>query len=178
MLPFFSCDQLAKLAVVASAGEDLQKGPGVNVNGIQIRVAVPLLINFIKTSDEFINGGKYNAQLRFAHAETIAPFAALLGLATADIPAADSKMIAKVWKASAVIPLSANIQWIFYKKEGSNDYLVKLMLNEKEEAVTGLLPVAKHYYSWKTLRAFYINRLKQFNVGLDDDMNKYLFDLR
>ena len=176
---FFTCDQLKALSILDSADEYLKKGPGVNNDGIQVRVAVPLLVDFIKTSDEFIKAGKFNAELRFAHAETIAPFAALLEIAGADKASTDTNQIDKVWKSSEVIPLSSNVQWIFYKKDGADGYLVKVLLNEKEAHITGLdTDKNSPYYTWKALRAFYMRKLVALHVDLGDNMNTYLTDLK
>jgi multiple inositol-polyphosphate phosphatase/2,3-bisphosphoglycerate 3-phosphatase len=176
---FFTCEELKALSVLDSADEYLKKGPGANSDGIQVRVAVPLLVDFIKTSDEFISSGKFNAELRFAHAETIAPFAALLEIAGADSASTDISRISQVWQASKVIPLSSNIQWVFYKKAGSDEYLVKVLLNEKEVHITGVaINKDSSYYAWKALRAFYMRKLGALHVDLGDNMNTYLTNLK
>jgi multiple inositol-polyphosphate phosphatase / 2,3-bisphosphoglycerate 3-phosphatase len=175
---FFTCDELEKLSILDSADEYLKKGPGTDLNGIQVRVAVPLLVNFINTADEFVKTGKFNAQLRFAHAETISPFAALLQISTADKATNDFSKLNTVWKSSAIIPLSANIQWIFYKKKGTAEYLVKVLLNEKEISITGLKARSLSYYKWNDLRDFYITKLIKLNVKLTDNMELYLANLK
>ncbi|MDB5150289.1 MAG: hypothetical protein JWQ57_4309, partial [Mucilaginibacter sp.] len=125
----------------------------------------------------FIKTGKYNAQLRFAHAETISPFAALLGISGADKVVKNISDYDKVWSPSAVIPLSSNIQWVFYRKKGSTKCLVKILLNEREVKITGLAS-ASPYYDYAVLRAFYIKKLKKLGVGLGDDMQAYLKGLK
>jgi hypothetical protein len=175
---FFTCAQLQALSELDSADDYLKKGPGTNNEGIQVKVAVPLLVDFIKTTDEFIKTGKYHARLRFAHAETIAPFAALLQIQGAYETGESINYITKIWQASKVIPLSANIQWVFYKKKGFAGCLVKALLNEKEVNITGLRPQQNHYYSWDALRAFYMKKLARLNVSLNDDMNDYLANLK
>jgi multiple inositol-polyphosphate phosphatase/2,3-bisphosphoglycerate 3-phosphatase len=173
----FTCDELGKLGELDSIDENLKKGPGTDNNGIQVRIAVPLLVDFIKTTDGFIKTGTYNANLRFAHAETIAPFAALLQITGADkattIP---SKLIAN-WQSSQVIPLSANIQWVFYKKAGTPGYLVKIQLNEKEVHIDGIAG-ASPYYKWSEVRTFYISKLNKLGVKLTDDMGAYLAGIK
>lgn len=171
---FFTCEELQHLGQVDVADDFYKKGPGMDLNGIQIRIAVPLLVNFVKTTDEFISTGKYNAQLRFAHAETIIPFSALLGIAMANKPTKDITRINKDWQAAQVAPLSSNIQWILYKKAGSADYLVKILLNEKEVHIAGLKTATYPYYKWGELKAFYIKKLNSYGVQMDDDMTKYL----
>ena len=175
---FFTCDELAKLGALDSIDDNLKKGPGTDNNGLQVRVAIPLLVDFINTADDFIKDKKVTAQLRFAHAETIAPFAALLQIADADKAGKQPAKLNGNWQASKVIPLSANIQWIFYKKKGSGSYLVKILLNEKEEHITGLSNKSFPYYKWTNLRALYISKLAKSGVKLTDDMSAYLTNLK
>ncbi len=173
----FTCEELQHLGQVDVADDFYKKGPGMDRNGIQVRIAVPLLINFIKTTDEFIASGKYTAQLRFAHAETIIPFSALLGIEMANKSTKDLSRINKDWQAAQVAPLSSNIQWILYKKSNSADYLVKILLNEKEARIAGLKTSTYPYYKWNELKTFYIKKLSNYNVNMDDDMTKYLKEI-
>jgi multiple inositol-polyphosphate phosphatase / 2,3-bisphosphoglycerate 3-phosphatase len=174
----FTCNDLHSLGEIDSFNENLKKGPGQDLNGIQVRVAAPLLVNFINTADEFIKTGKSDVRLRFAHAETIAPFAALLQLASADKTIDISGKGNASWNASAIIPLSANIQWVFYKRKGTPGYLVKILLNEKEEKIDGLVTKTFPYYQWNNIKAFYTLKLKSLNVNLSDDMSTYLHNLK
>jgi len=175
---FFTCNELEKLGESDSLNENLKKGPGQDVNGIQVRVAVPLLVDFLNTSDEFLKTGNYNACLRFAHAETMAPFAALLQIASADQVIKHTSKVTAGWKPSEVIPLSANIQWVFYKRSDKPGYMVKVLLNEKEERIDGVDGRTFPYYRWNNLRAFYLAKLKKLNVTLSDNMNAYLTNLK
>ncbi len=174
---FFSCDELKKLGELDSIDENLKKGPGTDNNGIQVRIAVPLLVDFIKAADEFIATGKYNARLRFAHAETTAPFAALLQISSADKATITASKPNDNWHSANVIPLSANIQWVFYKKKGTPGYLVKVLLNEKEAHIDGLSKVSI-YYKWSDLRALYMSKLAKLGVKLTDDMGAYLASVK
>jgi len=170
----FNCDELERLGTVDDADDFFKKGPGMDVNGIQVRIAVPLLINFIKTTDDFIEHGQYNVQLRFAHAETVAPFAALLGISLADKPTVNVQTIRKSWKAAEVAPLSSNVQWVLYKNSRSANYLVKILLNEKEAHITGLTTKTFPYYNYNDLKNFYIRKLRHWGVNINDDMGNYL----
>lgn len=174
----FSCITLERLGKIDDVSDFLKKGPGTNINGVQVKIAVPLLVNFIKTTDEYIKQGKYDLQLRFAHAETVAPFAAILGISSADRSTTNFDQINTNWKAAAVAPLSANIQWILYKKPGSTDYLVKILLNEKEAHITGMNDKTFPYYRYSDLRALYLVKLKKLGTNISDDMNTYLKELK
>lgn len=175
---FFTCTEISALSKIDVADDYLKKGPGTDNNGIQVRIAVPLLVNFINTSDNFLKGGDVNAELRFAHAETISPFATLLGIAKASKVAKNITQLDAAWQSSAVIPLSANIQWIFYRKKSSSEVLVKVLLNEQPATINGLASSPFPYYKWTSLRAFYINKLTKLNVKLTDDMVKYLKEVK
>jgi multiple inositol-polyphosphate phosphatase/2,3-bisphosphoglycerate 3-phosphatase len=171
---FFSCDELQKLGELDSADENLKKGPATDNNGIQVRVAAPLLVDFINSTDDYIKTGDYNARLRFAHAETIAPFAALLQIATADKASKTPAELNRNWQAANVIPLSANIMWVFYKKQDTRGYLVKVLLNEKEVHISGLPTRTYPYYKWSALRTFYLDKLNRLHVNKAGDMGVYL----
>jgi multiple inositol-polyphosphate phosphatase/2,3-bisphosphoglycerate 3-phosphatase len=171
-LGFFSCREQQQLSLADGAEDYLAKAPALNNNGVQTLIAAPLLNNFLNTTDSFITSGKVQAQLRFAHAETIAPFAALLQLQGSSEVCADLARLPRCWDAASVIPLSANIQWILYRGPG-NRYLVKVLLNEKETAINGLPAKQFPYYDWAMVRAFYRKLLQQ--AGFSKAASAYAF---
>lgn len=157
---FFKSEDLAVLCRLNDADNFLKKGPGRNNNGIQVSVAAPLLADFINSTDAFIKSRPYSSVLRFAHAETVAPFAAILNLNGASTATKDILSFDRIWKAKNIIPFSANIQMLLYKKPGNNGYLIKFLLNEKETGIRGLSTKTFPYYSYKEVRAFYLKKLK------------------
>lgn len=164
------------LTFTDGAEDFLEKGPANDTLGIQIRIAAPLLVDFIKSTDYYIqHPDLIDAKLRFAHAETISPFATLLGIREASIPSSSIFIYNKYWKPSKIIPLSANIQWILYSNQ--DNYLVKVLLNEREVQ----LPVETNnypYYDWKEFKEYYIHKLNKLHAGLDENMHQYLLHLR
>ena len=159
-LSFFTCEETRALSQLDEAEDYLAKGPARNSLGIQTTIAAPLLADFLNTTDSFIKNKKIQARLRFAHAETIAPFAALLQLKGASEVCTDLSQLKNCWDASTIIPLSSNIQWILYKDK-SNKYLVKTLLNEKEVAIAGLKIKLFPYYAWDDVRIFYKKLLQK-----------------
>jgi len=135
-----------------------------------------LLVDFINIIDSIIDGTKKaDAKLRFTHAEAISPFATLLGIPQASVPAGSVYIYDKTWNASGIIPMSANIQWILYSNE--KGYLIKMLLNEKE--VT--FPVSTKYYpyyNWQQVKSFYVKKLSWLNVDLKDNMHQYLLQVK
>jgi hypothetical protein len=171
--PAFSRDDLSWEDFRNGAQDFLEKGPAHDPLGIQVKVAAPLMADFIRTTDSMLKNGGKDAVLRFTHAEAISPFASLLGIPEASVPAASIEHYHDHWQAERIIPLSANIQWIIYSN--GKEVLVKVLLNEREV----LLPLSGGpYYSWKDLRAFCVARLRQVQAGTDGDMIGWLKELK
>lgn len=161
---------------VNSAADFFEKGPGNDTLGIQVIIAAPLLVDFINTTDSIVDGTKtVDAKLRFTHAEAISPLATLLEIPEASVTANSVYNFDKGWNASRIIPMAANIQWVLYSN--GKDYFIKMLLNEKEVA----FPVsAKHYpyYNWQQVKSYYVEKLKQLNINLNDDMHQYLLKVK
>jgi hypothetical protein len=177
MQQFLTCDELYILAKIDNAEDYFVKGPGTDVNGIQVKIAAPLLADFINTTDAYIKAKEINAQLRFCHAETISPFAAIMGITNASETTKNILDINKVWNSDKVIQLSANIQWVLYKKGGDEKYLIKFLLNEKEVSINGLSTKTFPYYSWDDVRLFYIKKMAGLDASLNSNFVQYLKDV-
>ena len=176
---FLGCKELLVLAEIDNAEDFLQKGPATGLDAIRVTIAAPLLADFIQSTDNFIRTGSVQANLRFSHAETIAPFAALLSFKTASEPVQNVEAISRVWQAANVIPLSANIQWILYQKTGSkDDFLIKFLLNEKEAKLIGLPAQTFPYYKWSEVREFYLHKLETLQLLPGQNYFDYLQQLK
>jgi hypothetical protein len=152
-LPSNSSEFMELLWRVDNAKEYMLKGPSPLCDGVSYMVSLPLLKNFLETSDESVKTGVYGAYLRFAHAETLMPFAALLGIPEASRKTYDAANIYDVWRDYEISPMAANLIWIFYKNS-SGEYILKMTLNGKEVAFpveTDMFP----YYRWEDIKAYY-----------------------
>lgn len=129
-----------------------EKGPSYAGQDETYRIAQPLLDDFFKSIDERVAGGTTAATFRFAHAETIMPFAALIGApgSTQQAPAVEiPRSVADVynyqnneWRGESVTPMAANIQWDVATRidpETGKAYtpLVRMLYNEEEVAFGG-----------------------------------------
>lgn len=178
MTPFFTCAELTTIGKIDDAEDFLVKGPAMDANGIQVKIAVPLLADFINTTDDFIQSKKINAQLRFSHAEAIAPFAAILDIKGASASVKNIKNFSEVWDPAKVMQLSSNVQWILYKQKGIDNYLIKFLLNEKEAAINGLATNKFPYYNWKDVRAFYKMKIEKSGSSLEENGYYYLQNVK
>lgn len=172
----FTKEDLQWLNKVNSAADFLEKGAGLDTLGIQSRIAAPLLLDLVTSTDRLIKGTvKRDALLRFTHAEAISPLATLMGIPEASIPAASIFDFEQNWRAENIIPLSANIQWIVYGN--GKKYLVKILLNEREVAIpvkTNTYP----YYNWQDVKTYYLSKLKKIGVKPGDDMHRFLLNIK
>lgn len=115
-----------------------------------------LLDNIVEQADLAIAGKGDAATLRFGHDGNIIPLAACLHLEGCDAYLEDAMQVEHHWQNFHVSPMAANIQIIFYRKKGSEDVLVKLLLNENETAITGLNSDLYPFYHWSDVRGLLV----------------------
>jgi hypothetical protein len=113
--------------------------------------------SILVTADRHVREGAPGLSLRFSHDSSVLPLAYLLGLKEAMGGVTDIDNIYKYISIDKIIPMAANIQIIFYRKEGSDDVLVKFLLNENETSVPVRTDCAP-YYHWKDVREYYRSR--------------------
>lgn len=131
-----------------------EKGPSYAGQDETYRIAQPLLDDFFASIDERVAGGDTAATFRFAHAETIMPFAALIGApgSTQQAPAVvEPQSVDDVynynnneWRGETVTPMAANIQWDVATRDGIDPKtgkaytpLIRMLYNETEVAFGG-----------------------------------------
>lgn len=143
-------------------------GPSPLTMGRMPYIEKNLLQNMIQSADIAITDANKNsngrpspsATLRFGHESCLMPLACLMELNDAGVQEKNLDNLANVWRNYDIYPMACNIQMIFYKKRGTDDILVKVLLNEKEAR----LPIEsdmKPYYHWKEVKAYYENKLNQ-----------------
>ncbi len=143
--------------LIQNARHYLMRGPAKGYHDIQVDISKPLLRDFIESTDSTLNFNNYTTYLRFAHAETIIPFAALLYIPQASRSTASVDNISLLWKDYVVAPMAANIIWVVYENDKGHR-LIKMMLNEREvpfPVETNIYP----FYEWESVKQFYENLL-------------------
>lgn len=128
-----------------------------------------LLREIIAASDSAINAGWPAANLRFGHEVFFLPLACLMELGNC-APCIDNvEDIAEKWHSYEIFPMACNIQMVFYRKKGSDEILVKTLLNERE--VTMPVPTdTAPYYKWNDVRSYYTAKLDAFEKAHPDLM--------
>lgn len=135
-------------AWILDAEDFYEKGPSYAGQDETYRIAQPLLDDFFNSIDERVAGGTTAATFRFAHAETIMPFAALIKAPGSEEQIPQNKIYDPLdllgdqgyksnWYGESVTPMAANIQWDVATKddpETGKAYtpLVRMLYNETE----------------------------------------------
>lgn len=132
-------------------------GPSAKNGGLMVKNSKPLLQNIIDSANEIINSNKKGATFRFGHDGNLIPLTGLMHLENCYESISEAADFYKVWSNFKVAPMAANIQIIFFRKQGSEDILVKFLHNEKEVLIPPVKSDIAPYYHWKDIEAFYLS---------------------
>ena len=153
MTDIFTKDELFRIWTALNANWALRSGiiPGSTpayLRKKEVRDSIQSI------ADRVISAGEPAVTLRFSHDSSVLPLAYLLGLKEAIGARTDIENLHKYVSIDKIIPMAGNIQMVFYRKEGSDDVLVKFLLNENETSIPVKTDVAP-YYHWKDVKAFW-----------------------
>lgn len=121
-----------------------------------------LLRNILDTADGALKDRKHGATLRFGHESCLLPLVALLELDNHGESYPDIEKLSEQWRAYNIFPMACNVQFVFFRKKGNDDILVKVLLNEHETKLpvkTDLAP----YYHWKDVEGYYRAKLAKYH---------------
>ena len=133
-----------------------EKGPSPLSGACMYKLGRNLLENFVLTADTVIASGRPCVSLRYGHDTNLAPLATLMGCDALTHPTLNWQAIADTYRTYRLIPMCGNVQLVFYRKAGSDDILVRVLLNERDAT----LPVRTDrvpFYHWKDLRAYWMS---------------------
>ncbi len=122
--------------------------------GVGPESAASLLRNIIIAADDAIASGAPCATLRFGHDTNLIRLLALMQVEGCANKESDPEKFYMAWHDYEVSPMGANLQLVFFRND-RGDILVKALLNEEEVRLPIESAVAP-YYSWKSLKNFYI----------------------
>lgn len=142
--------------------------PGAQPNYYAI---YPLLINFLDEVRDMVRSGRSGVRLRFGHDSVLLPFSYILGVNEAVHGTDDMENLHNTFALYRLIPMAGNVQWVFFRKPGSDDILVKFLMNENETSIpipTDLYP----FYHWKDVENHYRTMLKNANMTYKTNLNE------
>lgn len=124
-------------------------------NGIMFENQKPTLKNIIESANTMIASKGKGATLRFAHDGNLITLAMLLHLDGTYNSVSDPNTYYEAWNNFKIAPMAGNIQMVFFRKQKSDDILVKFFLHEKEILVPTIKTDMAPYYHWKEVEAYY-----------------------
>ncbi|MDD4819322.1 MAG: hypothetical protein PHD21_00570 [Flavobacteriales bacterium] len=150
----FTKDECYDLWQIGNVNWYLGYGPAPLTGGLMPYIETNLLENFLNTADTCVTKKENSATLRFGHEVCVLPLVCLLELDDFGKQINDLNTLDSHWKNYEIYPMACNVQFVFYRKKGSEDILVKVLLNEKEAKLpvkTDLAP----YYHWNDVESYY-----------------------
>ena len=129
---------------------------------------VPLILKFLRRllqDTDTAQTMKPTAVFHFADETTLVPLISLMdingyGLQTDDLETLDEKG----WADYRICPMSANMQWVLYRRDREDaDVLIKVLLNEQE----ALLPLPSEtapYYKLTDFKDYYLRILDSYEM--------------
>lgn len=168
---FFSERELQYFSENENLKQYFMKGPSCLSHGLSSNISFGLMLDFIKTSDNAINSGDVSANLRFAHAETLIPFAAFLELPFANHSTKLLPAVKYLWRAERIAPMAGNLAWIFYRNPESNRILVKMKYNEQEVHFPFRMQLSP-YYLWDEVKAYYMQKIVRLGVDVQENLTE------
>lgn len=123
----------------------------------------PLVEDIINQAERAIEGkDKVCANLRFTHDTNVMPLLSALKInGTRAIYTGDVESCAVSTFVSEMIPMAANLQFVFYRN-AKGEVLVRILLNESDATVP-IEGVAPHFYRWEALRNYMVGELAMFD---------------
>ena len=143
--------------------------PGAKASNIRL---YPLLQNFLDEADAVIASGGCGLRLRFGHDSVVLPMAYNFGFQEAVNATDDMENLHQRFSIIRLIPMAANIQLVFFRKAGSDDILVKFLMNENETSIP-LRTDCYPYYHWSDVERYYRDLIEsahlQYKTPDEDD---------
>ncbi len=158
---YFTYDDFYGSWRVVNWREYLIIGPSAEYGEIVRNEASTTLRHIIEHADRALAGGPYKATLRYGHDTQMAPLAVEMDIEGCCAPTPDPLYPETSWSLDEICPMCGNIQLVFFRKKGSSDILVKVLLNERESRIAGVLTDKWPFYHWSDLRAHYMESLEK-----------------
>lgn len=154
---FFTLEEFNRLWSCFNLRQYLQR-TATTISSIPADITTDLLKDIIETTDAFIKKEtKINVFLRFGHAETLLPLLSLMRLPGCYYITNYFDTVALNWQDFNIVPMAANLHLILFINNKTNEYFLRLDLNEKPLA---FIPNSDSIYvPWEVARNFFIRCL-------------------
>ena len=169
----FTDKELYDLWTTNNAWWYINYGPSPLNGGQQPTSQRFLLRKIVSEADSCLMLNHPSVTLRYGHDTMVMPLTCLLDLDGMGVQVADLEQVTmKGWNNYRIFPMACNLQFVYYRKPGSDDILVKILRNENEAK----LPIATDvypYYHWKDVRAYCLKVAADRPLVKVDDPTKH-----
>ena len=155
---YFTTDELYSLWEQENSSLYGRWGNSVESGGTYGQKALPLLEDIINKADAAMSDVNRAADLRFGHDMGYMALCCLLGIDSREGGSYRTSEASSHWFSFDIVPMAANIQFIFYRN-ASGKVLVKVLRNEEEVLIPGLSPVEGPYYDWSVFKNKFVDLL-------------------
>ena len=153
----FTAEELYKLSVIRNFEHYVRYGSSPETSAVINHIIHKPMELMIERAENAWKDGTDDAFFVFCHDGNIGRYSPALGIPWAyDDSAVEPEDICSVYYDGKVVPMAANLQFIFYRNRRGK-VLVKVMLNERE----AVLPVGMKgtpYNDWETFKEFVLNK--------------------
>lgn len=155
MKKYFTSDEMNALWSCFNLRQYVQRTAST-VSTVPADIAAALVLDIITKADQAIEGtNPAIADLRFGHAETVMPLVSLLRMPGCYYLTNYFDTVATHWRDFNVVPMAANVQFVFFKAKKSGHWYVRVDLNEKP--VTLIPGDQRLYLPWGEARRYLMN---------------------
>lgn len=138
-------------------------GPSAKSKGIMDKNVIPLMKNIMERADKVVNSGAKGAAFRFGHDGNIIPLIAFLRFENCYNSVCEPSEFYTVWSDFKIAPMAANVQIVFFRKDKSDDIIVKFLHNEKEVKIPPVESDILPYYHWNDVKKYYYSRIEELS---------------
>ena len=160
----FTEEEILAWAEVENYRYYAQKGPEPVNYGRGWGLGSRTLRHLIEESDADINAGRHGVDLNFGHDGTLMAIMANLQSGTWATATDRPEEAINLWQYWN-IPMGANLQMVFYRKDEGDDIIVKMMLNETDIPLP-LNPVEGYFYRWDDVKQHYLRHCDETERSL------------
>lgn len=157
---YFTKDQLYTIFLSNSISWLISPGYYPGMTPVYKRGYLPIK-HMMDNAQKAIDAGENGAFLRFSHDGFVIQVVRALEFDGCREVPADFLNVCDHFSLFQVIPMGSNIQMVFFRKPGSDDILVKFLLQEEEKHIpveTDIWP----FYHWKDVKDYYYPRIESF----------------
>ncbi len=131
----------------------LTYGPSPLADPRLLKNNAAILKDIIDNAERNIASGNVQIDLRFTHDTAVLPLVSFMQIDNFGAIVERPEDVKNFWR-SDFIPMSSNLQLIFFRNKAKKDILVKVLYNGHEASLP-LHEVAPSFYSWNEFKEFY-----------------------